>query len=374
MDITHVSPGVKPETKLKIQNLAEKSIRFAFAAEEGLVRLANTGSIDEKNILGALISLPNGDIESHLNFFKKNGFFFPISDIEYESIDSHKILGLVNKIKATIRLMSAIEEPQKNYENILHLTLYLLLTPPIEIKVSSMTQPYTTCLHPFFSEISNVAGLMPINREQEDFDKYTYTIPDTIYSPSFELDINDYEEIMGDYMTKLPGASSHLFKSIVNIYCNNPNADINTKLITDFLFHYQYEVGVIQSFTYEDGIKYFSNPTPSNFNESMKSALLKIARIVIGEEINNNLYGIRPTYNLETMSPAWFVDSLMSAIYFSIFYMKPGLELYRQCANPNCKQYFLVKTTSTRNKYCTSECSNATAQRNYRKRQKEKGH
>ncbi len=39
--------------------------------------------------------------------------------------------------------------------------------------------------------------------------------------------------------------------------------------------------------------------------------------------------------------------------------MKPGLELYRLCANPNCNQYFLVKTTSVRNKYC---CPNVQTQ------------
>ncbi len=109
-----------------------------------------------------------------------------------------------------------------------------------------------------------------------------------------------------------------------------------------------------------------------NLQLSAKSTCKKhIARLIIGEEINENLNGIHPQYNVATMSPSWRVDSLMGAIYFSIFYMKPGLELYRLCANPNCNQYFLVKTTSTRNKYCCPECGNATAQRNYRKRKKE---
>lgn len=58
-------------------------------------------------------------------------------------------------------------------------------------------------------------------------------------------------------MTKLSGDGSHLFKLIVDICCNNPNADFKIRLITDFLFHYQYEVGIIKFFAYKDCIKMF---------------------------------------------------------------------------------------------------------------------
>jgi hypothetical protein len=370
-DIEHITPGAEPITTLKLQSLPTRKIRFAFAAKEGLLRLASTGSIEEKNILASLISLPNRNTDGLFDFFKKNGFLFPISDCEYESVDAHTMLELVNRIKATVRLMSAIEEPRKNYQDILHLSLYLLLSNPVSINVMGLEEPYTTCRHPFYDEIENAPYLHTVDRGQEAFDKDTYTINDTIYQPTFELDINDYNDIMSGYMSSKPGADDNRFKAVVNLYCNKPNADISIRLITDFLFHYQYEVGIIQSFDYESGIQYYSQPDKTKINDHMKKALIDIARIIIGEEINKNLDGIHPQYNVATMSPSWGVDSLMGAIYFSIFYMKPGLELYRQCANPNCSQYFLVKATSTRNKYCSPECGNATAQRNYRKRQKE---
>lgn len=370
-DIEHITPGAEPITTLKLQSIPARKIRFAFAAKEGLLRLASTGSIDEKNILASLISLTNRNTDVLFDFFKKNGFLFPISDCEYESLDAHTMLELVNRIKATVRLMSAIEEPRKNYQDILHLTLYLLLSDPVSINVMSLEEPYTTCRHPFHEEIEKAPHLQIVDRGQEAFDKYTYTITDTIYPPTFELDINEYNDIMGGYMTSMPGADDYRFKAVVNLYCNKPNADISIRLITDFLFHYQYEVGIIQSYDYEGGIQYYSQPDKTKFNDHMKKALIDIARLIIGEEINKNLDGIHPQYNISTMSPSWRVDSLMGAIYFSIFYMKPGLELYRQCENPNCGQYFLVKATSTRNKYCCPECANATAQRNYRKRKKE---
>ena len=104
----------------------------------------------------------------------------------------------------------------------------------------------------------------------------------------------------------------------------------------------------------------------------MKGALIEIAKFIIGEEINANLDGIHPVYDSKTMAPAWKVDSLLCAAYFSIFYLKPDLELYRPCDNPRCGRYFLVKTTSTRNRFCSQECCNRVTQDRYRKRRREK--
>ena len=77
-----------------------------------------------------------------------------------------------------------------------------------------------------------------------------------------------------------------------------------------------------------------------------------------------------PSYNIETMSGSWTIPDLYSALLFSIFYMKPDLELYRKCENPNCGRYFLVNTTNNRRKYCCIECSNAMQQRKLRQRRK----
>ena len=81
-----------------------------------------------------------------------------------------------------------------------------------------------------------------------------------------------------------------------------------------------------------NGLTFFAPTDLSTMSDEMKSTLIEIARFVLGEEINANLNGIFPMYNVQTMSPSWKVDSLLSAIYFSMFYLKPDLELYRQCA------------------------------------------
>lgn len=106
----------------------------------------------------------------------------------------------------------------------------------------------------------------------------------------------------------------------------------------------------------------------NNFSEIMKVAVIEIAKFLIKEEINYNIKDIHPVYDPETMTPSWKVDSLLSAVYFSIFYLKPDLELYRPCDNPRCGRYFLVNTTSTRKRFCSKECCNRVTQDRYRKR------
>ncbi|MBT1526033.1 hypothetical protein KKQ91_10530 [Clostridioides difficile] len=57
----------------------------------------------------------------------------------------------------------------------------------------------------------------------------------------------------------------------------------------------------------------------SKFNDNMKKALIEIARLTIGEEINKNLDSIRPQYNVSTMSPSWCVNSLWEQSTFPYF-------------------------------------------------------
>ena len=117
-------------------------------------------------------------------------------------------------------------------------------------------------------------------------------------------------------------------------------------------------------------LTYHTQPQRENFTDKMKESLLKIAQIVISEEINANLKGISPQFNIDTLTPSWKLNSFIEALYFSIFYMKPGVELYKECENPNCKhqKYFLINATATNKKYCCKACGNAAAQRRSRQR------
>ena len=369
-DIIHTAPMQPEKRVLKIQAVPTDTIHFAFAAGDvGLVRLGAKGALIEKNILGNLISIKSGDTAELFSFFKRNGFFFNISNTEYEEIDGALIFELVSRIRATVELMSSLTAIRRDYDKILHLTLYLLLSEPIVLDLPSLETPYTTCKHPFLEKIKNASNLPVVDRGQESFDKFTYSISDTIYSPTYELDIGDYNDIIGGYMKSKIGSDNPYFKNLTLLYCNGINENLQLREIIDFLFHYQYDVGIIKSIDYENGIEYYSVPDRDKFDKPLKDALIKVAQIVLGEEINANLDGIHPQYDAVKMSPSWKIDTLMAALYFSIFYMTQS-ELYRRCANPNCGVYFLVRTTSTRKIYCSDECRNRFQQHKHRQKKR----
>ena len=79
-----------------------------------------------------------------------------------------------------------------------------------------------------------------------------------------------------------------------------------------------------------------------NFTTQMKSRATEIAKFLIKEEIEANLRRVRPTYNIYKLEPTWTIDSLLSALYFGLFYMRPNMENYRRCANPKCGEFFLL--------------------------------
>ena len=113
-------------------------------------------------------------------------------------------------------------------------------------------------------------------------------------------------------------------------------------------------VGVIERIDYLTGIKYYGEPAIGKFDDKLKKALLSVARIVLALEINYNVGKMRPYYSPIQLEGTWKAPSLLTALYFSIFYRNPGVKIYRKCANPSCHNYFLVSVTNERKRYCCS--------------------
>lgn len=353
-DIEHVAPGKEPISHFKLQAIPERPILFGYAAKDGLVRIAPNGTVEERNILGTLISLVNKPTKELIFFLKNNGFLFPVSTSSYENFDKAALLGIINRLKMTVELMTATNEIIKNFKKICDLTLSLLFSEDFSIKTDSMKQAYYSCHHSYVDMLKNPPVQLSYTRQQEGFNGYTYNINDSIYG-TYNLDIQDYNDIIGGYKS-VPEYRTEFYQNVTYMFLNYDKQDINKK-ISDFLFHFLYDM---------------NGDSSNEFSNEMKSALIDISKYVIGEEINANLDGIHPIYNSNTMTPSWKVDSLLCAVYFSIFYLKPDLELYRPCDNSKCGRYFLVKTTSTRIRYCSQECCNRVTQDRYRKRKREK--
>lgn len=145
---------------------------------------------------------------------------------------------------------------------------------------------------------------------------------------------------------------------------------INIRKTIDLIFHYFCEVGTVKDIKEDGTIEYYGTPNTNKLTSDMKTRILEIAKLVIAEEINANMGSIHPMYDAEKMTPSWHVDTLIGGLYFSIFYMKPDLELFRRCRQ--CGQFFTVKATSTRKVYCDDLCRNRYQQSMHRKRKREK--
>lgn len=361
-DIENVAPGQPPRTTLKLIAQQNQPIHFSYAPQKGLNLSGSAGGALVENILGKLLAIPDGDIDAYIAFFTDYGFLYPVSQTDYEAVDANVLIELVNRIKATVMLMNSIAA-KKNYTNILIGTTYLLYSEPIAIHLS--TGEYSTCVHEFTSLVHRYSQFPNMSRNQEVFDTKKFSVADTLFPPFYQVDIEYFNQLRGS----TEAGNMRLFKNLFAMYTGLTDAREELRTVIDFFFHYQKEVGVFSDIGYRK-IRYLNGKQPDNFTDEMKAALLKIANIVLSEEINYNIAGVHPRYSTLDLKPAWELDNLIQALYFSIFYMKPGVEIYKRCKNPTCKRdvYFLVNATATNKEYCCPKCANAAAQRRSRER------
>lgn len=373
LDITHDDAGLRREV-LRIRGNGDQVTRFAFASGDGLVRLANTGAIEDGNVIGHFLSLTPGRNEEIFEFYKRNGFLFPVSTAQYESFSPDAAWRLLLRFKAAVHLMTALDGSTPTWQNLLAPTLLLLLGDPVTIPARDNAHAYESAVNGAIKTIEKASQLPDIDGSAEAYQKNTYTISDRVYGPTFELDSETYEDISSGSAVEftLSGCSDLRFRNIVRTYRIAQNLPTEERLIIDFLFHFMMDVGILASADYINGLDFYAEPNFEGMTAELSNALEAVARIVVRDEINHNIKHISPKYDTDKMAPSWEVPDLLSAMYFSLFFMRPGVEVYRECANPNCNVHFLVKTTATRNKYCCPACANATAQRNHRRRKSQR--
>lgn len=340
-ETVYTTPGEPPHYNLKLCSIPEEVIYFSYAPQKGLNQSGNAGGVISENILGQLLAIPIGDVDATVAFFEKYGFLFPISSEQYEAIDDNALLEIVNRIKATVMLMSTIAG-KRDYKKILICATYLLFTEPVQMTMS--TGEFCTNNY-LLTQLIREFNIMPdLSRNQEFFDNECISIKDTIVNGYNKVYIDELGGMgTGDGISGLTGSRNWHFKNLFALYTNYPGADEDLRTIIDFYYHYETKIGVFKEVEI-NRIQYHSEPKRENFTDAMKDALLKIAKIVISDEINANLKGISPQVDSVTLSPSWKLNSLLEVLYFSVFYMKPGVELYKECENPNCKhqKYFLL--------------------------------
>lgn len=370
-ETVYSSPNEDPSYIVKVcTNSSASALKFSYSAQSGLNLSGNAGGIIDENILGKLLAIPTNDLDATIEFIEKYGFIIPISDSEYEPMDSTTLLSFFERIKSTVRLMSAIAG-KKNYTNIFINLTYLLFSDKAMITTTCGSR--STNEHSFSSLLRSYSNMPDIQRNQELFDNGFISIYDSVKSKTVKIERDELVNMVsGNGVNTLPGSLDPLFKNLFALYTNYQTDDENIRLIIDFYFNYQREIGVINSIEPRK-VKYYKKNN-IELSDELKNAMLKVAEIVISDEINGNIIGIHPSYSYGSLSPSWKLSSFIEALYFSIFYMKPGIELYKECENPNCirNKYFLVKTTKQNKKYCCPQCANAAAQRRSRQRKLDK--
>lgn len=347
----------------------EEKLYYSFSGKNGLCLTTEYGSVQEKNIFGKFVSLSSNNAKALLQFLQEYGYFFKLPANQETIIDFNNLIELTYRIRATMLLMNSLENKTINYEKVLHYTLYLILGHPVEMPITDKQK--------YISYKSNALNLInsaiPSNNDVTitiDGDEY-YSIADMIHNGNYNLRADEYEDISTNenFMFSYPGINDPLYRQLTIAYKDCHTCSKTDRLIIEFLFHLMHENGVIKNISFENELEFYSSSS-LNLNEKLKSVLLIVSKIILSQEINYNVSKIKAIYNPATLQPTWKSPNLLTALYFSLFYMRPNSEIYRKCANPSCNNFFLVKTSNSRKKYCCSNCRNASNQRDHRSRQK----
>ncbi len=368
-DIKNEAPDTPPKVTLKICADHSKPLHFSYFPRQGLSLTKPTGGVIDDNILGRFLGVRTNSIDDLVSFIRTYGFLFPVSSVEYASIDKDDLLEIVRRLQSTLTLMNSIAK--KDYGSMLTHATYLLYSDPISFNYGSGS--YSSCRHPFC--VSSEGGcLFPdFSADPEIFTIGTYRIDDSFIGAVVHENADFLSKVRSMESTGIPGTTSEKFIRLAAMYAANNCDDPDTKYLIDFYYNFQRKYSIISDVKLRH-IYYYDNFKVSEIDDRYKEGLLKVARIVISEEINHAIKDISPRYDGVSLSPAWQVDSLLQALYFSIFYMKPGAEIYRECANPGCRRggYFLVNASRINKEYCCPQCQQAAATRRSRARKRDK--
>ena len=367
-DTKNVVPGEPPETTLKIYSLSDRPIHFSYSDKDGLNLTGPQGRVIIKNILGQVLALKEGDADGVIRLIEKAGFILPISFQNYEAIEFNALMKIIRRIKATVNLMNAIDG--KNiYEQMrmFQAMTYLLYDDPIELDLEGMR--YVTCPHALNELLRKPIPLRDFRGDRDSIlENGNFEVSDSILSSGrAEVSHDLYNQMqMGSFGT-IPGQGSSNYRNLFFAYISTMKKQSDWAPIVDFYMNYQNQAGIID---YVDlhSITYYDPKAQFSLNDNLKKALPKVARMVLSNEINHNISSIHMQYDGEGLAPKWKIETLLQALYFAIFYMKPGIKMYKRCANPNCKRdvFFLTDRTKTNKEYCSTQCRSAAGQRRRR--------
>lgn len=351
---------------LKISADDSLPVKFAYEIGEGLIEIKNVNTKKAQNILGMLLKIKKNDYNDYIDFVNSYGFFFPLESDRIIKVQPYYISQVAERLKVVTELINEIGNTSSiDCRKVMELSLFLFFDDGWQIDLN--TRKESSYEYELASKIENAFDNHEIVSKQEAINKGFYTIKDSLYDTN-ELSADEYKEII-DGSSSNVGWDDFRFRALTYLYANKNNFDKRENEIIDLLFHFFIKVGIPKEIT-ADGITYYSKyNTYGCYEYSMIDSVINFGKYVINKEINHGIRGITPECDLETMKPKWTIPSLMSALYFSLFYLDKSSEMMRKCEH--CGTYFVVKRSSSTKKYCSSYCRNNAQQAKHRTKVKQ---
>lgn len=357
----------------------KESYKYAYAPIEGLVMIdQKSGEIIKNKIVDDFLSVDLLNLESIKNFIDNYGFIMMLPDDgEYKEFSHRDTILIMLRFQKLVELISSIYASDIDYDYVLKLIVFLLFCSKTQLYSTEDDQQLHSYPHIFtyfWYNIDKITQSSPIEDLFPNYNDY-FNVSDTFTSKLEQVDAGDYFARVLDPLSNAP-STLPFYAKIMYLYVNafdNRKDSIGARYVIDFFYHLlELDINIKNIST--SGKLFISGKLSAckKFDDHFKSKFIFITKNIIKEEIDFMLYGVHPTYNIESMSPDWQIDNLFTALYFSIFYTKPDYEIYRQCANPNCKCFFKVKTTNSKKIYHDYNCQNAAAQMRHRKSKKKK--
>lgn len=350
--------------ELKVCSDLNKPISFAFQYGDGLISL-NDKPDKRKNILGEFLNAcEDNNPMKIIHFFTRYGYILELENDKLYTIDFETITKISNRLGALLDLVNHINDEvnldKKNLKKILELSLYLFFDPGYTLTSGNYNIKST---YYYLAQLltDNIFDVVPKTIKDSDEIKYgCFHIQDKHFS-SYNLTANEYKNIVDGFSTK-DGEDDFTYKAIVYAYANYYPANSLNREIVELLFHFYHSYGIPLEIN-RNNVEYFTFKNQFDFND-FKDEIISFAKFIIKSEMDNGIKNIRPSYDSDLMKPDWKVDSLLGAMYFSIFYIDSTTEMYRKCQY--CNQYFIVKRSSSNKIYCSSYCRNNAQQAKHR--------
>lgn len=400
IDIIH-NNGIQ---QYRLQVKASSCDRIFYAYDSRKRGLVTTDSayrevLDGNDVLTELCNLRldiTKEPEPLAEYFRKYGFFIPISDQNYAIYDFEELLKVLTRLQRMIDLLYELtcDFEKINYNHLFELTFYYILSDEnasivrdnkgsVNLQIQGFLHPYSNIWwKPDFLKIR--AKLWPIFANGEDIEnlyesynpsEHYYVIYDSFIGQDVELNRLEWiqyiidEEPIEPYQNQ--GRADEIAWEIAFHYLTVSKENIELRKVVDFLYHFNTEVIGINRITPDGRVEFEREIDLNNsqtFNDRYKKLLIEIAKSVYKSELDWGLKRIRPVCNAESFRPKWNISSFLTALYFSLFYFDSEYQEYRICENETCRKWFSVPKSRRNKKYCNPECANLAAQRRFRRK------